>query len=123
MEGKLIPARQQPGQDMTSSCSGDVRGVVAPLELLSAHPRDRFIGIVLLLLSVSSNGGKEGGPLEIGELQPLEKGLVEVAPAPSCVSGELVQSIGSTTFSSNIDLFGDINSRSNRRPESSATVS
>ncbi len=57
------------------------------------------------------------------ELQPLEKGLVEVALAPSSVSGELVQSIGTSMLSSNLDRFGEINSRSNGRPESSATAS
>ncbi len=70
IEDKLIPARQQPGQVITSSCSGGVIGVVAPLELLTPHPRGRFIGMVPLLLSVSSKGGNDGGPLEIGSGAP-----------------------------------------------------
>lgn len=119
IEGKLIPAKQQPGQDTTSSCSVGVRGVVAPLELLTPHPRGRFIGMVLLLLSKSNNGGKEGGPLETGELQPLENCLVE-STAPSSVSGELVQSISSSVL---LHLLGDNTSRSNGRPESSARTS
>lgn len=121
MEGKLIPDKQHPGQDMTSSGSGGVRGVVAPLELLIPHPTDRLMGMVPLLLSMSSNGGNEGGPLETGELQPLEKGLGDVGTAPSGVSGELVQSMGSSKLSSNVDLFA--HSRSNGSPESSATAS
>lgn len=121
MERKLIPARQHPGQDITSSGSEGVRGVVAPLELLIPHPRGR-LGMLPLLLSVSSKGGNERGPLETGEFQPLEKDLGDVETPPSSVSGELVQSIGSSKLSSTVDLFTDINSRSNGRPESSATA-
>lgn len=120
MERKLIPARQHPGQDITSSGSDGVRGVVAPLELFP-HPRGRLIGMLPLLLSVSSNGGNERGPLETGEFQPLEKDLGDVETPPSSVSGELVQSIGSSELSS--ILLTDINSRSNGRPESLATAS
>ncbi|TNN72031.1 hypothetical protein EYF80_017819 [Liparis tanakae] len=92
-EGKRRPARQQPGHDTTSSWSRDRRlpepggdeppgapgGEWYPLLLAvvvasaaERHPEGRLT--TTLLLSRWERGGRQGGPLEMAERQPLEKG-------------------------------------------------